>query len=575
MRITKTILLSLALASCVGPAGENGLKGLDGVDGVDGQDGAHGNDGVDGQDGADGEDGLDASAGIHLEQLGRYSTGQFDESAAEIVAFDPASERIFVVNAQSGMVDVLDASDPTDLVKVDAIDVTENAGTLLLGAANSVAVSGGLVAVAVENDDKQADGVVQFYTASNLDFQAQVDVCALPDNVVFTPDGSMVLAACEGEPNDAYTVDPEGGVAIIDLSGGVSTATADIAGFTSFNGERSDLRDRGVRIYGPSSTHTDGEATVAEDIEPEYIAISDDGSTAWVSLQENNALAKVDIATAEVTDILPLGTKDHTLPGHALDVSDKDDRVALRNWPVLGMLMPDAIAAYDVGGSTYIVTANEGDARDYEGYSEEVRVDDLTLDQDIWPDAAEIQLDHMLGRLKTTTAHGDLDGDGDHDVIYAYGGRSFSIFDGETGRMVFDSGDDFATILAQRYGHDFNQSNDETKGDARSDDKGTEPEALALGHIDGHTYAFIGLERMGGIMVYDITHPESPRFIQYETNRDLTVDIEADWEAAGDLGPEGMAFIDADDSPTGEPLLVVGNEVSGTTTVYAVRSLID
>jgi hypothetical protein len=276
-----------------------------------------------------------------------------------------------------------------------------------------------------------------------------------------------------------------------------------------------------------------------------------------------------------VVDILPLGLKNHALPGNELDPSDRDGGPHLGTWPVFGMYMPDSIAAYDVAGQTYVVTANEGDARDYSTFSEETRISGVTLDPSAFPNATALQVNAALGRLRTTTASGDTDGDGDVDVIHTFGARSFSIRDGLTGDLVFDSGNDFERITANRFGSLFNASNDANGGDSRSDDKGPEPEALTLAVIRGATFAFIGLERVGGIMVYDITHPESPRFVQYVNARDLVTDFDGDvaseLSAAGDLGPEGMTFIPAAESPTGKDLLVVANEVSGTTSFFTIE----
>ena len=251
------------------------------------------------------------------------------------------------------------------------------------------------------------------------------------------------------------------------------------------------------------------------------------------------------------------------------------------------MYMPDAIATLTVGGVDYVVTANEGDARDYDGYSEEDRVADLNLDANDFADAASLQDDARLGRLLTSVAGGraggNLDGDDLIERIQAYGARSFSIWRGSDLTQVFDSGSDFEDITAAALGEDFNSTNDENQsGDNRSDDKGPEPEALALAELNGRHYAFIGLERVGGIMVYDVTEPANPRFVRYQIDRDFSVVFDRDSEddpdpssaqlsTAGDLGPEGMTVISAADSPTGEPLLVVASEVSGTTTVYAIR----
>ncbi|QNN21424.1 alkaline phosphatase [Planctomycetales bacterium ZRK34] len=511
---------------------------------------------------------------LDIQPIGLATASQldFDEGTAEIPAYDPISGKLFVVNAKVG-VDVFDLSDPSNPLYLN---------TLSAPGTNSVAVYNGIVALAVENANKQSAGTVQFFNTDGL-FQGAVGVGSLPDMLTFTPDGTKVIVANEAEPNDDYTIDPVGSVSIIDVSGGYNVASVTTAGFEAYNGSEDALRDLGIRIFGPG-------ASAAQDFEPEYVAVSADSSTAYVSLQENNAIAVVDLATSTVTDVLPLGYKDYGQTGNGIDASDKDDAIDIKTRPgVLGMYQPDTIAAYTLGGETYIVTANEGDSRDYDGFSEEARVDDLTLDESFGTPAeiAALQESENLGRLKTTTVNGDTDGDGDVDQIYSYGARSFSIWKQDAmGNLiqVFDSGDAFEQITAATLPEAFNSNNDENDSfDACSDDKGPEPEGITLGQIDGHTYAFIGLERMGGIMVYDITDPENPEFCDYifETRNysvDLSIDADNDdipdnLAAAGDLGPEGMLFIDAADSPTGVPLLIVANEISGTTRIYSVEAV--
>ena len=486
---------------------------------------------------------------VELDFLSRYETGLFDESAAEVAAYDPVTQRLFFVNAAAAEVVALDVSDPANPTEAFAIDATA------FGAeANSVATSGGLVAVAVEADPKTDPGKVVFFDTDGV-FQGEVTVGALPDMLLFTPSGQQVLVANEGEPNDEYTIDPEGSVSLISLAGGVAGATVTAIDFADFNAGRSRAGEfpSDVRVFGPG-------ASVAQDLEPEYIALSADGLTAYVALQENNALALVDIAAVRVTSIVALGVKDFSRPENTFDPSDEDGAISFRNAPVLSFYHPDAIASFSAGGQTYLVTANEGDARDYDGFSEEDRVEDLALDPDVFPDAAALQKEENLGRLRITTANGDTDGDGDYDLIYGYGGRSFSIRDA-AGTLVYDSADDFERITADRLPAYFNANNDENDSfESRSDDKGPEPEGVTTGIVGGRTYAFIGLERVGGIMVYDVTDPFAPHFVTYTNPRDFSVVFDVDEEgdpaptseqltAAGDLGPEGIVFIPAAPKP--------------------------
>ncbi|MEQ9410983.1 MAG: choice-of-anchor I family protein [Fuerstiella sp.] len=360
------------------------------------------------------------------------------------------------------------------------------------------------------------------------------------------------------QKNSLASSDPVGSVSIIDLSGGVSAATVTTASFESFDGREDELRAQGVRIFSGRS--------VSQDVEPEYIAVSPDGLIARVTLQEANAFAVIDIATATVTDIQPLGLKDHSLPGNGLDASDRDGVINIASWPVFGMYMPDAVTSFEIGGQTFYATANEGDDR-----GEDERIKDLTLDPTAFPDAATLQLDENLGRLGVSTIDGDTDGDGDYDQLFSYGARSFTIWDTD-GNVVFDSGDQFEQITAAAYPDNFNANNDENDPEGRSDNKGPEPEAITTGVINGRTFAFVGLERIGGIMVYDVTNPASAEFVSYVNNRDFSEDPETG--NPGDLGVEDLKFVSAEDSPNGVPLVVAANEVSGTITIFQISGSI-
>ncbi|PRY57548.1 hypothetical protein BCF74_11562 [Knoellia remsis] len=491
---------------------------------------------------------------VTLTPIGTYATGAFDEGASEIVAHDPTRQRLFVVNAQAGTVDVLDIRDPRNPVKLTA---------LATPGANSVAVSGGLVAVAQQADTKTDPGSVTFFDAATYAVRGRVTVGSLPDMVTFTGNGEWALVANEGEPEGycAGQVDPEGSVSVIDLRQGAEKASAKTAGFTAYNDEVDALRAQGVRIFGPG-------ATVAQDLEPEYITTSTNGKTAWVTLQEANAIATVDVRTATVTDIAPLGLKDHSLAGQGLDASDKDKKIAIAQWPVKGMYQPDAIAAYAVKGQSYLVTANEGDARDYDCFSEEERIKDVTLDPAAFPNAAALQQDSAIGRLNMSTATSPKGPNG-YTELQVFGGRSVSVRAAD-GTLLWDSGDALEQLTATVDPELFNADHTENGFDKRSDNKGPEPEGLDLGKLGGRTYAFVGLERNSGIVAVDVTDPANGRIAGYGSNRDKSGDPEAG--TAGDLGPEGILFIAGEDSPTGTPLLAVGNEVSGTTTLWEIAT---
>ncbi|WP_283136597.1 choice-of-anchor I family protein [Rhizohabitans arisaemae] len=480
--------------------------------------------------------------GLELTFLGRYSTGSFDAGAAEITAYDPSTRRVFVVNAQAGTVDVLDVNDPRRPHKV---------ATLLTPGANSVAVRRGLVAVAQQAPVKTDPGTVAFFAAGTGRKLKEVVVGALPDMVTFTPDGNRVVVANEGEPSSycaGQVADPEGSVSVVD----VRRWTVRTAGFGGFDAD--ELRADGVRITGPN-------ATAAQDLEPEYITV--DGDVAYVTLQENNALAIVDLDRVRVSDVVPLGLKDWTESG--FDASDKDGKIDIRSRPVKGMYQPDSIGHLRAGGRTYLVTANEGDGRDWGCHADEVRVKSLNL---AMPDAAVLKQDAELGRLNVA-ADSPRDATGAYTELHAFGGRSISVRSA-SGELVWDSGDELERLIARVAPADFNADNTANGSfDTRSDNKGPEPEGLTVGEVRGRTYAFAGLERIGGIVAYDMSDPRDPRFAGYVTTRDFTGSVPAG--TAGDSGPEGVLFIPAADSPTRRPLLVVGNEVSGTTALYEIR----
>lgn len=505
-----------------------------------------------------------ANLQLELSLLGRYDSGIRDASGAEIVAHDPATQRLFVVNAADSSVDVLDISNPATPTRFTTL--VEDGGD-----ANSVAIANGLVVVVFAADPKTEPGKAVFYDAGSLERLGEFATGALPDMVTFTPDGAAVLIANEGEPSDYNSedaIDPEGSVTVIDLRDGLGGAVVRTAAFSHFNDQGNALRASGVRLFGPG-------ATAAQDLEPEYIAIAPDGKSAWVVVQESNAAAVLDLSDLDdprFTRIVPFGLKDHSLPGNALDVSDRDDAINIRNWPIKGMYMPDAVAAYQVKGQTYYVTANEGDARDYDNFGEESRVENLTLASSLvaasgFASAEALQAHEALGRLTVSATTSPRNADDEVVEIHAFGARSFSIWSA-AGEQVFDSGDQLERITAERFPLFFNASNSNNDFDNRSDDKGPEPEGVTVGKIRGRTFAFIGLERIGGVMVYDVTDPRAARFVDYINTRDFTV--APDGEATNDSGAEGLAFIAAEDSPTGKPLLALGNEVSGTTVLLAI-----
>lgn len=499
-------------------------------------------------------------------QLSVLSTYQadagFDETGAEIVAY--ADGRMYVVNGAKRAIEVVDISDPSTPSHLFDIDVAPWGGDV-----TSVAVGRQMIVAAVPAEVKTDAGQAVFFDLDG-EFMSAAPTGALPDMVTFTPNGSWVVVANEGEPSEDYSIDPEGSVTVIKTAGAkmgrpvvpaIAVSQVTFEAFNEAGARHTELPDD-LRIFGPG-------ASVAQDLEPEYIAVSPDNRKAYISLQENNGILVVDVMRAQVDEIRALGFKDHSVEGNGIDASDEDGEINITTWPVSGVYMPDSVATYRVQGRDYVLTANEGDAREWGDYVEGERLKDVVevtpLCADVFPNADELVADEALGRLNITQANGlreEGEGAPCYEEIYAFGARSFSIW-GPEGELVFDSGDAFEQITADANPDFFNSNNDENSLETRSDDKGPEPEAITLGEVAGRTYAFIGLERVGGVMVYDVTDPTSPSFVQYLNNRDFTAD-----PPAPDSGPEGFSFIDASDSPTGSPLLLVANELTATVSVY-------
>lgn len=579
------------------------------------------------EDGKQGEAGESVIQNVRVEVVGRFSAGGSEiagKSAAEIVQFHQASSSAFAVNSANNQIEVINLSSlpttevgapitdtslsSTAFTLLDEVDVALGNNlteTISLGAANSIAIYQDILAIAIEAAEKTDNGAVLFYQLDNQGagtFIKAVKVGALPDMVTFSPDGNKVLVANEGEPNSNYSVDPQGSISVVEITDSIPADISSIINLSTdiiFSSDLLDTEDydtdtkrinllkaKGLKLAGPIGT------TLAQSLEPEYITVSDDSKTAFVSLQENNAVGIINLENNTI-EIKPLGFK--SWDEFQLDYTNKDEVASFEHVENLfGMYQPDTITSYQWKGATFVLTANEGDSRDYDGYSEEVRVKDI-IDPDEVNKTLSTQLQAFydasggkngLGRLKVTTALGDEDNDGVYEALYTYGARSFSIWD-QNINLVYDSGDDFGKISASILGDDFNSTHSENKGDNRSDDKGGEPEAIAVGKIADRTYGFIASERSGDLFIYDISNPFNVSFAAYYNNRDFTVDFELDddldnpcdasegmncdmIENAGDLGPESIKFVNSEQSPNGMPLLIIGNEVSGTVTVYQV-----
>ena len=475
-------------------------------------------------------------------------TGSLDigeAGAAEISAYDPESQKLFVVkNENEGLpnqvnrIEVIDFKDPSAMKIIGNISMEPYGG-----AVNSLAVYSGKLAAAIQAADKTANGKVVVFKTNDHSVISQVTVGALPDMVTFSPDGKYIMSANEGEPNADYTNDPSGTVSIISVNDNYSVTTLD---FSSMASQQPTLMQKGFRIFGLNSTFV-------KDIEPEYITISADSKTAWVTLQENNGIAKIDIALKTISNIFPLGFKDYNLDGNEIDPTDDNKTYVAAKWNVKGIYMPDAIALLENNGTPYLFTANEGDAREYSAFTEGKRIKDKTviLDPVIFPNAADLKTDSQLGRLNITTTLGDTDGDKDFDALYSFGSRSFSVWNGSTGVQVWDSKNELDKKCAIEIPSLYD--------DGRSDDKSVEPEGIVIGTVGHKKIAFVGMERADALAIYDVTLPANPVFLKLLKTGDA---------------PEGVLFIPAKNSPTKKSLIVVSSEGDGVLKVYSPKTII-
>ena len=476
---------------------------------------------------------------------------------SEVVAHDAARGLLFVMG--QGGVDALDAATGALRFTIPKSAITLPDGVTGLGTGNSVAVSGSNLAMTFDGPAAGQSGIAAVFTLDEAGtaatFRAAVPVGVVPDMITFTPDGTRALVAIEAEPTQGYAVDAPGGLAVID----VATWSSQFFGFGAFDARVAELRAEGVKVangFGAANT-----ALPSLDLEPEYVTVA--GTRAYVTLQEASAVAIFDLAANQWVDIVALGASAFNRPGFGVDTSDRDGGPVIRQVPVQGLYQPDAIASFVQDGKTFLVTANEGDAREYGGaFNEMVRVSALVpatgsaatagnpaLDPALLAQVQARRGDADLGRLEVTRWAGDTDGDGDLDVLTTIGSRSFSIWEvggtdaAPTLTLRFDSGQAIDQIIASQFPALYD--------DARSDNKGAEPEGITLGQVAGQTYAFVTLERANTTMAFRIDGPESVAYA-------------GAFRGTGDTAPETVAFL------PGANAIAVANEVSGTTTVTAL-----
>ena len=511
------------------------------------------------------------SASLNLTQEARYDAGMSnaDGGVMEIVDYNTATGWAYAVNGQTGNLTAipmktLASGETVDLLDGNDIDVKSmieaECEGFTYGDMTSVAVSadGTKLAAAIQAEGYADSGRVALFTCNEdgtLTFEKAYETGAQPDMVTFTPDDSRVLTANEGEPRKGYegdATDPAGTVTVISLADGKTVNV----GFEAYDSAeaRQALTDAGIVLKKGS--------VPSADLEPEYIAAGN--STAYVTLQEANAIAAIDLNSLKVTGIYSAGYEDYSTV--AVDIDKKDEAYDPKTYESLrGIRMPDSIALYSVDGTDYVVAANEGDSREWGDY--------LNEDERDFKDGQTSPTGKITAKNSGLTGKvvffdsSDYDGL-DANLDYLFGGRSFTVYeaDGNGLTEVFDSGSDFEAKTAIYVPENFNCSNDDKSIDDRSGKKGPESESVTLGTVGEKTYAFVGLERVGGVMVYDITDPAHISFANYINSRDYSEDI------AGDNSPEGLCFIPAGESWDGNAYLVAACEVSGTVAVYGASA---
>jgi DNA-binding beta-propeller fold protein YncE len=524
--------------------------------------------------------------GSELRFVGRWTSGA-GLGGAEISAVDKESKRLFVTNGAKNTIDIVDISNPKKVKLVKSVDFT----ALGSSGIQSVAAKNGIVVVASAGASKTAPGILFVMDVDGTmvkGLPAGLTVGALPDSVTISKDGKYAISSNEGEPKDyclvngalPETTDPKGSISIVDLA--ATPPTVKTVDFTSFAQRKNVIIESGGRVFGPG-------ASLEQDLEPEYAAISADSTTAYVTLQENNSVATVDLATATITNVLGLGYKNHNVYNTGLDFDDRDNAINIVARNVKGMYLPDAIASLTAGGNTYMITANEGDGREYpclmggtsttKAEAEDERYGDVGLDANLKSVAKRAKVTLFPPAVATGTA---VTSKTTVTPAYMFGTRSFTVWKTNTtsgvfkAELVYDSGDEIERVVAMRRPALFNADWNTNSGlvspfESRSSSKGPEPEGVAVGKAYGRQWMVLALERDSGIMLYDITNPVLPQFRQY-LNTSLPGENILSANGAGDVSPEGVLFLEANESPTGKPMVVVSYELSGTVAMFELTA---
>lgn len=487
---------------------------------------------------------------VALVELSSVSvTGTDSGASAEILAYDFDNKVMTVVNSLGSSIESFSLTtdlkgtgirlDPIRVIQIDELLFENLAASDVTPTSIDVNEVKDLLAVAVSNGS-ESRGWVIFFDSRSLRHLAIVEVGFTPDMLLFDSEGKYLLVANEGEPSSDYSFDPPGSLSVIEIRSPPSDKLQFEHREYFFNTPLHAAPELELRQSGCPPD-------VQKDIEPEFIALDTRGERAFISLQENNAIATFSLRGMKFENIWSLGKKDHSKPGQGLDGNDTDGRLIPNRLPVFGLYMPDGLASFNVNDQDFIVTANEGDRRDYGNYRDFQRLGESSCSRSIELKRGYNPSDYE--RLFISHSRGEP---ADCSRLEVFGGRSFSIWDGAEGHLVYDSGDMFETILSRR-------GDGITELDKRSDVSGPEPESVEIANIMNRIIAFIGLERSSGIMIFDVTKPHKSSFLGYHSD-----------PRGGHRGPESLEFISAKLSPNGKPLLLVSYEYSASVAVYQI-----
>ena len=503
------------------------------------------------------------------------------EGSGEIATFHPGSKRIFATNGIKNSIDIFDISNVAAPKKVGSLSLSPYGNDVTsVAAGRDVVVAAVLVTetFSATGAPSTPNGKLVVFDTNGKVLSSPDILGVLPDSVTFAPNGTTALVAIEGQPvcakDDPATTakedtdyskasDPEGGVSIVDLTNPAAPVVK-FAGFKQFNVAQ--MKAKGIAVSSVVNN-------VAKDFEPEFITAVDN-KYAYVTIQEANAIGKLDIEAASFESVTR--AFESKLSVIARDTSDRDSGAGLRNYAnVVGASQPDAIASFKVGSGHYFVTANEGDAREYTCLNDDQRGSSLKVDSRRFPNWSTLSASAALGRAKVNPTIGDRDGDGDIDTIHLRGSNSMTMY--RNGIALWDSGELLDQIQIKAFGvaninGSHSLSSDKSTmnyvGQDRSDDKGSEPEGVAVGMVGNTRVAILGLERMTALAVFDITQPRSPVFQEW-----LQM-LPAKATPAKDVkhwSPEGIVFVSADKSPSGKALIITSYELSGSISIHQIE----